>query len=60
MRVKKIAFFLMFILFSTGLLFSKENIERVVVISYSEALNEGDKIWLLNILRMKKECMFLS
>ena len=46
MRVKKIAFFLMFILFSTGLLFSKENIERVVVISYSEALNEGDKIWL--------------
>ena len=35
MRVKKIAFFLMFILFSTGLLFSKENIESVVVISYS-------------------------
>lgn len=46
MKTKKSVLFLIFILFSTALLFSKENIERIIVISYSEALNEGDKIWL--------------
>ena len=46
MKTKKSVLFLISILFSTSLIFSKENIERVIVISYSEALTEGDKIWL--------------